>query len=497
MEGTIYYSPFLLLLPLLFLVAKYFNPWKPSKSLPLPPGPYPWPIIGNILSMGNKPRHVTLTQLAKSYGPLISLRFGSQLLIVGSSADVAMEILKTNDQIFSARYVPQAIAPKISEIETLPVGWTPECNDRWKYIRSFLQVELFSGKALKTQACRREKRVMDMLEFIRSMEGNPVHIGELMFAVVYNLMGAVLLSRDIVNLKDGSMNGEVIRLVRAVMESGAAPNISDFFPFLAGLDLQSIRKRRKELRSKLLRIWSPIIKQRRETRKEAEALSKDDFLDAMISNNFTDAQINSTLLELFGAGSDSSATTIGWAMAELVRNPEVMKKVREEVSKECYQNVVPEEVVTQFPYLQACIKETLRLHPPGPFILPHRALKTCQVMNYTIPKNSLVSVNIWAIGRDPAYWEDPLSFKPERFLNSKLEFLGNDFEYIPFSAGRRICPGLPMAAKMVPLVLSNLIHFFDWVLPDGIKPNDLDMSEKAQFLVQKNEPLNVIPKARK
>lgn len=202
--------------------------------------------------------------------------------------------------------------------------------------------------------------------------------------------------------------------------------------------------------------------------------------------------------ELFSAGTDTTTSTIEWAMAELIRNPESMKKVREEVTREVInQDVIKESNLQQLPYLQACVKETLRLHPPVPLLLPHRAVESCKVMNYTIPKNSQVMVNVWAIGRDPLKWEDPLLFKPERFLCSKLDFKGNDFEFIPFGAGRRLCPGIPMAAKQVPLVIAFLVHFFDWSLPHGINPNELDMSEKFGVTLQKEQPLLLIPKVRK
>lgn len=137
-------------------------------------------------------------------------------------------------------------------------------------------------------------------------------------------------------------------------------------------------------------------------------------------------------------------------------------------------------------FLEACVKESLRLHPPGPLPIPRQASETCQVMNYTIPKNSQVLINVWAIGRDPSYKEGPLVFK-ERFLNSSLNFRGNDFEFLPFGGGRRICPGLPMATKQVSLVIVSLIHSFDWSLPHGMDLNQLDTTEKYDVNLRKKE----------
>lgn len=204
-----------------------------------------------------------------------------------------------------------------------------------------------------------------------------------------------------------------------------------------------------------------------------------------------------TSQELITAGTDTSSSTIEWTLTELIKNPKCMKIVKAELAREIVdQDMVRESHLPKLPYLQACVKETLRLHPPGPFLLPHRAVESCQVLSYTIPKDSQVLVNVWAIGRDPMYWKDPLTFKPERFLESSLDFKGNDFEFLPFGAGRRICPGLPMAAKHVPLVVSSLIHFFDWSLPYGKDPMDMNMSEKYGITLVKEEPLILISKVK-
>lgn len=186
-------------------------------------------------------------------------------------------------------------------------------------------------------------------------------------------------------------------------------------------------------------------------------------------------------------------------MAELVKSPESMEKVLEELDTEILnQGSVKESDAVKLLYLQACIKETLRLHPPAPLLLPHRAPEICQVMNYRIPKDAQVLVNVWAIGRDPSIWDEPLKFKPERFLNSEMDFKGNDFELLPFGAGRRICPGLSMATRHIPLVLASLIRCFDWSLPHDHhhRPHQLDMKEKFGVTLQKEQPLLLIPKSR-
>ncbi|EXC34115.1 Cytochrome P450 76C4 [Morus notabilis] len=183
-------------------------------------------------------------------------------------------------------------------------------------------------------------------------------------------------------------------------------------------------------------------------------------------------------------------------MAELIKNPRCMKILQEELIREIGRDrAVKESDLPKLTYLQACLKEILRLHPAGPLILPHRAAESCIVMDYTFPKDSQVLLNFWAIGRNPSYWEDPLEFKPERFLNSSIDFKGNDFEYFPFGSGRRFCPGMPMVAKQIPLMVASFIHSFDWSLPQGISPNDIDMTEKYGIAMGMKQPLLVVPKA--
>ncbi|KAL3362219.1 hypothetical protein AABB24_014880 [Solanum stoloniferum] len=481
------------LLPLTFFLFKVF---RSSKITQLPPGPTPWPVIGNIFHMGKMP-HITLTNFAKIYGPLMSLRLGTQCLVVGSSSSAAIEILKTHDRILSGRHVPNAVPAKGSDLDKISMGWNSECHNEWRYLRTLCRTELFSGKVLESQAYMREKKVMELVEFLRSKEGQVVNIGELVFATVLNMLSNVLISKDMVNLEKKTEDGGIRNLIRGLVEAVSAPNLSDFYPVLGKLDLQGLRKRARYVMTKIRSNWEPILEERRKNR-ESGSSSQQDFLEALLDNGLTNDCIHQLFVELVAAGSDTSTSTIEWAMAELIKNVESMKKVQEELEIELSESDYPKESqLLQMSYVQACVKETLRLHPPAPFLLPHRAIETCQVMSYTIPKDAQILVNIWAITRDPLIWEDPEMFRPQRFLISDMDFKGNDFEFLPFGAGRRICPGLPMAAIKVPLVLASLVHFFDWEHPHGKRPTELDMTEKFGVTLQKKEPLLLIPKARK
>lgn len=398
----------LLLLPLflLSLIFFIFKVFKSSKITQLPPGPTPWPVVGNILQMGKMP-HVTLTNFAKTYGPLMFLRLGTQYLVVGSSPSVAIEILKTHDRILSGRHVPNAVPSKGSDLDKTSLGWTSECNSEWRYLRTLCRTELFSGKVLESQACLREKKLMELVEFLRLKEGQVVNIGELVFATVLNMLSNVLISKDMVNLEKKKEDGATKSLVREIVEVGATPNISDFYPIFGNLDLQGLRKKSIHAVTKFCSKWESILEERRNSRENGSS-SQQDFLETLLDNGFTNDRIHQLFMELLAAGSDTNTSTIEWAMAELIKNVESMKKVQEELKIELSESDYPRESkLLQMSYVQACVKETLRLHPPAPLLLPHRATETCQVMSYTIPKDAQILVNVWAIARDPSIWEEP------------------------------------------------------------------------------------------
>ncbi|KAL3499405.1 hypothetical protein ACH5RR_038498 [Cinchona calisaya] len=488
------------LFPLLYFIFKLVvKSWFSSSYSPrIPPGPIPWPIIGNIFDLaGGKMLHITLCNLAQKYGPLVSLKLGTQYLVIGSSPSAAMEILKIHDKILSAHRVPSAAPATQAELNQASIFWTESCNDRWKFIRTVLRNEMLSGKVLESHANLREKKIMEMVVHLRANEGQEVKVKEVVYATVFNMMSNILLSRDLLGFQDDELadGGLVKGLLKRLTEIVSAPNVSDFYPVLSILDLQGLRKKSKELAHRVQAIWDPIIEEKRKG--VADSLRSQDFVDSLISNGYTNGQINQLLMELFNAGTDTSTTTIEWTMAELMRNPKSLMKVREEIGKEISEDFPKESYLMQLPYLQACVKETLRLHPPVPFLLPHRAIESCQVLSYTIPKNAQIITNVWAIGRDPSFWDEPLKFEPERFVNSAMEFKGNEFEFLPFGSGRRMCPGLPLAARIVPLFIASLIHFFNWSLPHGNNPEKLDMNEKLDATLQMNQPLVLIPTARK
>jgi cytochrome P450 len=193
-------------------------------------------------------------------------------------------------------------------------------------------------------------------------------------------------------------------------------------------------------------------------------------------------------------GSDTSSNAIEFAFAEVMNKPEVMRKAQDELDRVVGKdNIVEESHIHKLPYLHAIMKESLRLHPVLPLLIPHCPSETCTIGGFSVPKGARVFINVWAVHRDPSIWENPLEFKPERFLNSKFDYSGSDFNYFPFGSGRRICAGIAMAERMFLYFLAALLHSFDWKLPEG---KQMDLTEKFGIVLKLKNPLVAIPTPR-
>ncbi|KAL6955776.1 unspecific monooxygenase [Sarracenia purpurea var. burkii] len=197
---------------------------------------------------------------------------------------------------------------------------------------------------------------------------------------------------------------------------------------------------------------------------------------------------------MFAAGTDTTYTALEWAMTELLRNPRVMEQLQKEIreTSKSHQPIVTEDDLDQMKYLKAVIKETLRLHPPIPLLVPRMSTSDVKVLGFDITAGTHVITNAWAIGRDPSSWDEPEEFRPERFLETSVDFRGHDFQLIPFGAGRRGCPGIQFAMTIIELVLANLVHKFDFALPGGASGEELDMTEVAGLTIHKKSPLLVV-----
>ncbi|KAK1560518.1 hypothetical protein Q3G72_027556 [Acer saccharum] len=463
----------------------------------LPPGPRPFPVIGNILQLGNKP-HQTLAGLSKIYGPIMSLKLGSITTIVISSPHVAKEALQTHDQALSSRTILDGA--RGLDHHKHSIAWLP-VSAPWRNLRKVCATQMFTAQRLDATQAVRRKKVQELVDYVHEScrSGSVVDIGQAAFTTIMNSLSNTLFSIDLAHFQS-DLSQNFNKLVYVVMEESGKPNIADYFPFLQSFDPQGIRKRITTNIEKLLNIFDGIIDERILAREKTMSKESKDLLDSLLnlaeenSSQLSLTSIKHLLLDLFLAGTDTTTGTVEWAMVELLHNPEKLTKAQTELRLVLGKDgLVQEFDIAKLPYLQAIMKETLRLHPPGAFLVPHKAETEVEMCSYVVPKSAQVLVNVWAMGRDSSVWQNPTSFMPERFLESEIDVKGRDFELIPFGAGRRICPGLPLAQRMVHLMLASLLYTFDWKLANDMKPEDMDMTEKFGFTLHKSEPLLAIP----
>ncbi|GMP31569.1 hypothetical protein CsSME_00005727 [Camellia sinensis var. sinensis] len=463
----------------------------------LPPGPATLPVVGNLLKLGNKP-HKSLAELAKTHGPIMSLKLGQITTVVISSSTMAKEVLQKQDLVFSNRSCPNSVHAQAHDQYSMV--WLPVA-ERWRSLRKIMNSNMFSGNRLDANQSLRQQKVQELISYVGKccQEGVAVDIGRAAFTTSLNLLSNTVFSVDLADPSQDSAK-EFRDLVWNIMVEAGKPNLVDYFPVLAKIDPQGIRGRMRVHFAKILQLFGRLIDERLELRKLRKTSEENDVLDILLdiidqnSEDIDRIHMEHLFLDVFAAGTDTTSSTVEWAMAELLRNPETLNRAKVELEQAIGKGKpIEESGVSHLPYLQAIVKETLRIHPPVPFLIPRKVESDVEVRGYIVPQGTQVLVNVWAIGRDPNIWLNPTSFMPERFLGLEIDVRGRDFELIPFGAGRRICLGLPLAIRMIPVMLGSLINSFDWKLEGGIAPKDLDMEDKFGITLQKAQPLCVVP----
>ncbi|KAK3122351.1 hypothetical protein QOZ80_8BG0668460 [Eleusine coracana subsp. coracana] len=485
--------------------------------LPLPPGPRGLPVVGSLLSLDPE-LHVYFARLAARYGPIFSIRLGSKLGVVITSPSLARDVLRDQDLAFSSRDVPDA-ARSISYGGGQNIVWNP-VGPTWRLLRRVCVREMLSPSGLENVHGLRAREFRATLRHLRDHAagaeegggGKAVDVAAQMFLTTMNVITGTLWGGSVGSDSERAAVGREFKdLVADITDMLGAPNVSDFFPALARFDLQGIRRKSDVLTERFDHMFAKIIDKRINNDGNTEA----DFLEYMLKLEkeggdgkaaFTMTNVKALLMDMVVGGTETTSNTVEWAMAELLRDPRALGKVREELDEVVGTDaLVEEDHLPRLHYLYAVLKETLRLHPALPLMVPHcPADADAAVAGHCVPKGCRVFVNVWAIHRDPNVWNDPLRFLPERFLlpdgadggdggRRKRDFTGNELDYIPFGSGRRICAGIAMAERMTAYSLAMLLQAFDWELPPGA---ELDMTEKFAIVMKKATPLLAVPKPR-
>ncbi|KAG0451884.1 hypothetical protein HPP92_026252 [Vanilla planifolia] len=483
----------------LFLTA--IKRWS-SHRLPLPPGPKGLPLLGYLTQLGPLP-HQTFHRLSEKYGPLLHVRLGVVPVVVPCTATVAEKLLRNDIKFINRPKNSSAehVAYNYQDIGFLPYG------PKWRMQRRLCSLHLFSSKALDDFQHSRQSELARLVYSMAEQSGKgskaTVDVGKELAECVGNALSLLLVGRRV--FEEGPEVEEFRNMVMELMTLTGSFCIADFLPGIGWLDPQGLISRMKKLNQKFDKFLGMFIAEHRAelTSERPKGAVEDgkpcnrDLLSVMLElqenadgegDKLTDIDIKALLLSMFSAGSDSNSILAEWALAELIRVPDVLSRAQAELDSVVGRDrLVSESDLPNLPLLQAIIKETLRLHPPAPISIPRMAVEDCEVDGYLIPKGATLLLNIWAIGRDPVAWPDtPLAFRPDRFLpggrHEGVDLKGSHFGLLPFGTGRRMCVGMNLGLRLLGMLTATLVHSFDWYLPEGERIEDLDMEEKANGL---------------
>ncbi|XP_023730910.1 cytochrome P450 93A3 [Lactuca sativa] len=467
----------------------------------LPPTPFALPIIGHLHLLGPSP-HQAFHKLSLKYGPVFRLFLGSKPSVVFGSPETGKELFKTYDNVFLDR-------PYNSSMDYIAYGGRgfifATYGPYWKFLKKIVVSELLNAKTLDSLRPVRNEEINRFLRFLseKAKVGKSVELEGELIKMANNIISRMLMSKRCSDEDDDA--GDIKNIVTDIGELMFTFNLSDHIWFLKNIDVQGIGKRSKEIRGRFDAMIEKIMEKREEARKQnyekAEVkdlldllldISEDENMEIKLSRD----NIKAFILDIFGAGTDTSAITTEWALAELVNHPHIMKKAVEEIEKVVGKDrLLQESDIPNLPYLQAIVKESLRLHPTAP-VIQRISTEDSTIGGYHIPANTTIFFNIWSVSRDPAYWENPLEFKPERFEEKQLDVRGQHFELLPFGSGRRMCPGTSLGLSVVYVTLGCMIQCFDWKAGKDGNLTSVDMEEGIGITLPRANPLVCVPVAR-
>ncbi|XP_055821043.1 premnaspirodiene oxygenase-like [Solanum dulcamara] len=464
----------------------------------LPPGPWKLPLIGSLHHLTGALPHHALRNLSRKYGPLMHLQLGEIHAVVVSSPHMAKQFLKVHDLSFAAR--PKLMVSDIVFYHQKDIIFA-KYGDYWKQMRKICISELLSAKMVKSFSLIRQDEIHNLVASIRSTPNVELNMTQ----KVLRLTSSVICRSAFGKVWDDRDN--LLMIMTEVLALSGGFDVADFFPSWTLLhEISGMRSRLMSMHKKIDVILEKIINEHKEGQqangKEGNGeFGGDDLIDVLLrvmENGelrfpITNDNIKAVILDMFFGGTETTSTTVQWALSELMRNPNAMAKAQAEVRWACKgKKDLDENDLEELKYLKLVIKETMRLHPASPLLGPRECREETKIDGYTIPFKAKVIVNGWAIARDPESWDDPENFVPERFENSCVDSNGKHFQFIPFGAGSRMCPGMHFGLANVVYPLAQLLYHFDWQLPYGLQPKDLDMSETLGISAARKNDLHLI-----
>lgn len=471
-----------------------------------------WPIIGHLhlLGGGDQLLYRTLGAMADKYGPVFNIRLGTRRAFVVSSWEVAKECFTINDKALISR--PKTAAVKHMGYNYAVFGFAPY-TPFWREMRKIATLELLSNRRLEMLKDVRSSEINSGIkELYRRWAENgrlpvDVELNKWLEYMMLNIVVMMVAGKRYFGVGGGGHEAD--KCQKAISNFFRLIGIfvvSDAIPFFWWLDLHGYEKEMKKTAKDLDLVLGGWLDEHRQRRKSDVERNKDDvkdFIDVMLSledegqlsgfEHDSDTSIKSTCLALILGGSDTTAGTLTWAISLLLNHPDTLKKLQHELDDEVGKDrQVDESDIKNLVFLQAVIKETLRLYPAGPLLGPREAMEDCMVSGYNVKAGTRLIVNVWKIQRDNTIWTDPSEFNPDRFMGVDYEHVdlrGQQFVLMPFGSGRRSCPGVTFGLQVLHLTLARLLHSFHLDLPGGLP---VDMTESPGMTIPKKMPLEVL-----
>ncbi|KAF7066827.1 hypothetical protein CFC21_072761 [Triticum aestivum] len=476
-----------------------------GKNSKLPPSPPAIPLFGHLHLLGRL-AHRSLRDLHARYGSdggLLLLQLGRRRTLVVSTAAAAADLYKNHDLAFASR-VLSAPVHKLS-YGSINVSFAPY-GDVWRRSKKMAVVHLLSQRRADSFAPMRAAEAAALVAGVRraAEAGEAVELRGLLYGY-----GNAVVTRA----ATGAAGATAERMKQLMGNSAALMSglqAEDVLPDAAAKVVRWATGFEKRLDDQM-EAWHKFLSEIIAEHLEKKALKKcddiageEDFLDVLLrlreegtaGLDLTDDRIISIVQDMIFAGTETSYITLEWAMAELTTKPHTMAKLRAEVTRVTNDKLaIEEDDLSRMEYLKAVLREVMRLHPPAPLLIPHESTTTSIVQGYEIPAKTTLFINAWAIGRDPIAWgEGAEEFLPERFLANgnatDVDVRGNDYQLLPFGAGRRLCPAINFAMPTLEIALACLVRHFDWGLAAG---TCLEMGEAPGLATPPSTPVRLVP----